>query len=114
MTTLTLTALQAIIAEAKTAATQAANDYFQTELKGQDQFPCGFAWIEFFDIKGNTKLGRLMKQAGIDQNYNRRFQIWNPSESMVQNVDCLEAGAQAAADVFRKHGFHVYANSRLD
>jgi hypothetical protein len=32
----------------------------------------------------------------------------------VQNVDTLEAGAQAAADVFKRYGFTAYAGSRLD
>jgi hypothetical protein len=32
----------------------------------------------------------------------------------VQNVDTLEAGADAAAKVFQKYGFEAYAGSRLD
>jgi hypothetical protein len=40
--------------------------------------------------------------------------MWNPSKYGCQNVDTLEAGAQAAADVFKKYGFRAYAGSRLD
>jgi hypothetical protein len=32
----------------------------------------------------------------------------------VQNIDTLEAGAEAAAKVFEKYGFRAYAGSRLD
>jgi hypothetical protein len=32
----------------------------------------------------------------------------------VQNVDTLEAGAEAAAKVLRKYGFEAYSGSRLD
>jgi hypothetical protein len=32
----------------------------------------------------------------------------------VQNIDTLEAGAEAAARVFEKYGFQAYAGSRLD
>mgnify|MGYP000512932685 FL=1 len=55
-----------------------------------------------------------MKAAGIEQDYTKAFQIWNPSNVNVQNVDVKEAGAQAAADVFEAFGFKAYAGSRLD
>ena len=55
-----------------------------------------------------------MKQAGIRQDYTKAFQLWNPSGMHVQNVDTLEAGAEAAAKVFEKYGFQAYAGSRLD
>jgi hypothetical protein len=33
---------------------------------------------------------------------------------MFQNIDCKEAGAQAAAKVLQKYGFTAYAGSRMD
>jgi hypothetical protein len=56
----------------------------------------------------------MLKAAGVRQDYTKAFQIWNPSGLSVQNVDCKEVGAQAAADVFKKYGFTAYAGSRLD
>jgi hypothetical protein len=106
--------VDAIVAEAKQAARQAAEQFFQEKLGGRDQFACGFAWVDIFGVKGNTKLGRAFKEAGVNKSYSGAFQIWNPSEMYVQNVDTLEAGAQAAADVFKKYGFTAYAGSRLD
>jgi len=103
-----------IVAEASQAATEAATLFFQTKLGGRDQFACGFAWVDILGIKGNTKLGRTLKEAGIRQSYNKAFQLWNPSGLYVQNVDTLEAGAEACAQVLRKYGFDAYAGSRLD
>ena len=103
-----------IVAEACQAATDAATLYFQTKLNGQDQFACGFAWVNICGIKGNTKLGRTLKAAGIRQDYTKAFQIWNPSGLPVQNIDCKEVGANAAAQVLQKYGFQAFVGSRLD
>ena len=83
-------------------------------LQGKDNYPCGFAWVNIHGVKGNTKLGRNMKAAGIKQDYTKAFQIYNPGGVSVQNVDVKEAGAEAAAEVFTQYGFKAYAGSRLD
>ncbi len=103
-----------IVVEAKSAAREAAMKFFQERLGGRDQYACGFAWTNIMGVKGNTKIGRMLKQAGVRQDYNRTFQLWNPADMPVQNVDTLEAGAEAAAKVFNKYGFQAYAGSRLD
>ena len=104
----------AIVAEAQTEARVAADKFFQEKLGGVDQYSCGFAWVDIFGIKGNTKLGRTLKEAGIRKSYTGSFQIWNPAEMGVQKIDTLEAGAEAAAQVFERYGFRAYAGSRLD
>ena len=43
-----------IVAEAKSAAREAAERFFQEKLNGRDQFACGFAWVDIFGVKGNT------------------------------------------------------------
>ena len=110
----TVEQVRAIVAEAKAEARQAADKFFQEKLGGRDQYSCGFAWVNILGVKGNTKLGRVLKAAGIRQDYTKAFSIWNPSEMAVQNIDTLEAGAQAAADVLTRYGFKAYAGSRLD
>ena len=110
----TVQQIKDIVAEASSAASEAAQLFFQTRLGGRDQYACGFAWVNIYGVKGNTKLGRAMKQAGIRQDYTKAFQLWNPSGMPVQNADTLEAGAEAAAEVFKKYGFTAYAGSRLD
>ena len=106
--------VDAIVAEAKTAARTAAERFFQERLKGVDQYACGFAWVDIFGVRGNTKLGRALTEAGVKKSHTGAFQIWNPAEMYVQNVDTLAAGAEAAADVFKRYGFTAYAGSRLD
>jgi hypothetical protein len=103
-----------IVFEARAAADRAARQFFQDKLGGRDQFACGFAWVNIYKVKGNTKLGKMLKAAGVRQDYTKAFQIWNPSGMGVQNVDTLEAGADAAAKVFQSYGFEAYAGSRLD
>lgn len=110
----TQTEINAIVAEAKTAAHAAASKYFQEKLGGVDQYACGFAWVNIYKVKGNTKLGKMLNAAGVKQDYSRAFSIWNPSGLPCQNIDTKEAGAEAAAEVFRKYGFEAYAGSRLD
>ena len=106
--------INAIVAEAKTAAFQAADKFFKERLGGRDQYACGFAWTNIYKVKGNTKLGKMLKAAGVRQDYTKAFQLWNPAGYGCQNVDTLEAGAEAAAQVFKKYGFTAYAGSRLD
>jgi hypothetical protein len=103
-----------IVKEAQQAAYKAAMEFFYDKLGGKDQYACGFAWCNIYGIKGNTKLGKMLKAAGVRQDYTKAFQIWNPSGMHVQNVDTLEAGAEAAAEVFKRYGFEAYAGSRLD
>ena len=103
-----------IAIEACNAAKARATEYFNNELGGQDRYACGFAWVNIYNIKGNTKLGRAMKAAGYKKSYDGAWQIWNPSGLHCQNVDAKEAGAYAAAEVFKRYGFTAYAGSRLD
>jgi len=103
-----------IVQEAKSAAHAAASKFFREKLGGQDQFACGFAWVDIFGVKGNTKLGRALAEQGVRKSYTGGLQLWNPSNFGCQNVDTLEEGARAAAAVFKKYGFQAYAGSRLD
>ena len=103
--------VQSAVLEAVAEAAKATNDFL---AKHGDRDACGFAWVDIFGVRGNTKLGRALKEAGVSKSHTGAFQIWNPSNMYVQNVDTLEAGAQAAADVFKKYGFSAYAGSRLD
>lgn len=106
--------INTIVREARDAAYEAADEFFRVKLGGVDQYACGFAWVNINGVKGNTRLGRMLKAAGVRQDYTKTFQLWNPAGYPVQNIDTLEAGADAAAKVFRKYGFAAYAGSRLD
>ena len=103
-----------IAIEACNAAKARGTEYFNNELGGQDRYACGFAWVNIWGVKGNTKLGRAFKAAGYKKSWDGAWQIWNPSKFPCQNVDTLEAGAEAAASFLRKLGLNAYAGSRLD
>ena len=110
----TVSELKAILTEAQEAAYAAADAFENKYFPDGGWGACGFAWVDIWGIKGNTKLGRAMKAAGIDKAYNGAYQIWNPSKYPTQNVDTLEAGARAAAQVLSDAGITAYAGSRLD
>lgn len=106
--------IPAIVDEAREAAYQAAAKFFREKLGGRDQYACGFAWVNIYGVKGNTRVGKALAAQGIRKAYGGGLQMWDPSKFGCQNVDTLEAGAQAAAEVFQKYGFTAYAGSRLD
>ena len=117
--TVTVNTLKQMIREAQEAAYEAADNFENTHFPNGGWGACGFAWVNIYEyagakVKGNTRIGRMLKEAGIRQDYTKSFQLWNPSGYPTQNVDTLEAGARAAADVFKKYGFTAYAGSRLD
>ena len=99
----------------KAAALQHAKDAANLHLEqyGEHAY-CGFAWVNIYGIKGNTKLGKRMKAAGFDKDYTGAYSIWNPSGLGTQCMSTKEAGADAAAKVFKAAGFKCYAGSRAD
>ena len=98
----------------------AAEKFFQARLGGQDRGACGFAWVTVYpEHKGNTKAGKaerkVLEQMGFRKDWTgKAYELWNPSRHGAQNIDTKEAGAIAAANVLKKHGFNAYAASRLD
>jgi hypothetical protein len=116
----TVDELKNIVAEAKSAAKTAAEDYVAkwTQDTGGNAYGepmyCGFAWVNIYDVKGNTRAGKALKAAGVRQDYTRAFQLYNPSDWPGQSMDVKEAGASAAAGVLKRYGFTAYMGSRAD
>ena len=85
--------LQTIMAEAKASAAIAAQSYLDdwNASTGGNQYGepmyCGFAWVNIYGVKGNTKLGRAMKQAGYTKDYTGAYQIYNPAGYGGQSMD---------------------------
>jgi hypothetical protein len=100
--------------EATRAAEQAAEQFFVEKLGGRDQLMCGFAWVDIYNVRSNSKLGKALQAVGFQKSYTKTLQLWNPSRFPCQNVDTLLAGARAYAEVLTKHGFNAHAGSRLD
>jgi len=83
---------------------------------GGDQYACGFAWVEVFVDRTNSKEAKELIEAGFRKDYKPKcLSMWNPGGLNVQNVDIKKAGADAMAEVLRtKLGLKAYADSRLD
>ena len=81
----------------------------------KDQFACGFAWVEVYVDRTNSKQAKELLKAGFRKDYKPKcLSMWNPGDLPVQNVDIKEAGADAMATYLRSLGLTAYAGSRLD
>ncbi len=94
--------LKTIRSAAGQAAQDAANAYIEQH---GEQWYCGFAWVNIYGIKGNTRLGKRMKAAGFEKDYTGAYSIWNPSGLGTQCMSTKEAGADAAAGLYKACGF---------
>ena len=79
-------------------------------------YACGFAWVNVFGVRSNSKLGKWLAAAGFRKDYTGALTLWNPSGFPTQSISILEAGAEAYAQVLKdKLGLDkVYAGSRMD
>jgi hypothetical protein len=99
--------------EAAMAARSAAKEFFQ---KHGEYDACGFAWVNVYGVRSNSRLGKTLISFGFRKDYTGSLQLWNPSGSPTQSISIKEAGAQAYAKVLgEKLGLdRVYAGSRMD
>jgi hypothetical protein len=106
-------AVQDACNEAAQQARTAAKEFLQ---KHGDRDACGFAWVNVWGVRSNSKLGKALQAAGFRKDYTGSLQLWNPSKAGCQSLNVLEAGAEAYAQVLRdKLGLEkVYAGSRMD
>ena len=76
---------------------------------------CGFAWVDVFVTRTNSKEAKALEAIGFKKSYRAKtMTMWDPAKHNGQSMDCKEVGAQAYADVLRKHGFKAYMGSRAD
>ncbi len=96
-------------------AETASKTFFETRLGGRDQYACGFAWVDVYVDRTNSKQGQELIKAGFKKDYKPKcLSMWNPGGLNVQNVDVKDAGADALATYLRTLGLNAYAGSRLD
>jgi len=98
------------IAEAQKASQAKYNEI------GGDRYACGFAWVEVFVDRTNSKEAKELIAAGFKKDYKPKcLSMWNPGGMGVQNIDIKEAGADAMVEILRnKLGLKAYSGSRLD
>lgn len=105
------------VQDAVNEAAQAARTAAKLALQQYgDRDACGFAWVDVYKVRSNSKLGKALQAAGFRKSYTGSLQLWNPSQAYVQSVGILEAGAEAYARVLKERlGLEsCYAGSRLD
>ena len=96
-------------------AETASKTFFETKLGGRDQYACGFAWVDVYVDRTNSKQAQELIKAGFKKDYKPKcLSMWNPGGLNVQNVDVKEAGAYALANYLNVLGLKAYAGSRLD
>jgi hypothetical protein len=109
---------EAAVQDACNEAAMAARSAAKQTLAalGGDRGACGFAWVNVWGVRSNSKLGNALKAQGFRKDYTGALSLWNPSKAAVQSLDVLEAGAYAYAEVLKeKLGLEkVYAGSRMD
>lgn len=105
--------VQAACEEASLEARKAAQAFYNQH---GDRDACGFAWVNVWGVRSNSRLGKTLQSFGFRKDYTGSLQLWNPSKFGCQSISVLEAGAEAYARVLTERlGLEkVYAGSRLD
>jgi len=107
-----LDTLASVLDTAQAQARKATEDFL---AKHGDRDACGFAWVNVYDVRSNSKVGKVLALAGFKKAYGGGLQLWNPSGNWTQCITAKEVGAQAYADVLRAAGIEkAYAGSRMD
>ena len=103
------------IQKGKALAEQASLDFFRTKLNSQDQFACGFAWVNVYVDRTNSKQAKELIAAGFKKDYKPKcLSMWDPAGVPTQSISVKEAGAQAYATYLQALGLTAYGCSRLD
>jgi len=97
------------------AAQAASQQFVDTHFGGRDGGACGFASVEVYGVRSNSKVGKALQAIGFSKSYTGALTMRN-RWYRGQSVDAADAGAQAYKDTFKQlTGLDkVYAASRLD
>lgn len=110
--TLDLTFVEQVLNQALVASKLAALDMHR-QVGERDA--CGFGWVSVYDVRSNSKLGKLLALHGFSKAWNGGLQLWDPSGVPTQSISVKEAGAYAYAAVLADQlGLKAYGGSRMD
>lgn len=100
---------------AMSEAEKAARAFSEKHFGGGDGGACGFAWVDVYKVRSNSKLGKALQEVGFRKSYTGGLQLWN-KWWQGQSVDAAEHGAYAYAVTMKEElGIDsIYAGSRLD
>ena len=114
MTTLETTMVKAAHLKAMSAAQLASQAFSDKHFGGRDGGACGFAWVNVYKVRSNSKLGKALCEVGFRKGYSGGLQLWNHWWNG-QSVDAAEHGATAYAQVIAQElNLEAYSGSRLD
>ena len=112
--TVELFLVQAAHVKALDAAQKASQAFADKYMNGRDGGPCGFAWVNCYKVRSNSRLGKALAEIGFRKSYEGGLQQWN-KWWQGQSVDAAEHGAVAYARVMKEElGLDFYSGSRLD
>ena len=104
--------IQAIHNEAQTAAINAEQAFIAQH--GEPMY-CGFAWVDVFVERTNSKEAKALAEVGFRKSYRpKTMNLWTCGNYNGQSMDVKEAGAHAYAEVLTKYGFRAYMGARAD
>ena len=76
---------------------------------------CGFAWVDVYGVRSNSKQGKELIAAGFSKSYRAGvLSMWNPGKHGTQSISVKEAGADALATYLTALGIKAYSGSRMD
>ena len=79
--------IQAIKLEAEQAANQAQANFL---AKHGEMAYCGFAWVDVFVDRTNSKEAKLLKEIGFKKGWQRKcLNLWKPGNYNGQSMDVL-------------------------
>jgi len=101
--------------KALSEAQAAARAFADQHMGGRDGGACGFAWVDVYKVRSNSKLGKALAEVGFRKSYTGSLQMRNQWWHG-QSIDAAEEGANAYAKVMKEElGIKdCYAGSRLD
>ena len=114
--------IEDIDCEASEAAKRAVDNFLQewkTKTGGNEYgepLYCGFAWVDVYVSRTNSKEAKLLKSIGFEKSYYKPKVMtkWNPASYEGQSLDCKEVGADAYTKVLKQYGFDAFTGSRAD
>jgi hypothetical protein len=80
---LDLTQVEQAVLRGFSAAKQAAADM---HARVGERDACGFSWVTVFDVRSNSKVGKLLAEHGFRKAYGGGLQLWDPSKHPTQSV----------------------------
>jgi len=110
--------IASIVAEAQKAGLVALENAIPRAMLVDNRYlveggVCGFAWVNVYGVRSNSKLGTALRILGFRKNsYEKAHQYWVFDGG--QSMERKEAYAYAMAEVLQKAGLRAYGGSRMD